>query len=349
MQRINTIDYLRGLMACFIMCYHFLFWSNIHFSSADFFGKIGVYGVSVFYILSGITLFVVYNNKLDFNFKSIAVFAVKRIFRIFPLLWFITIATLITSKNHFSFSTILLNLTGLFGFIKPTAYIGNGVWSIGNELVFYAFFPLIIATQKISKYLFFVLTIFIFSIGIYFAFSCLTPQKSLSEQWGVYVNPFNQFFLFAGGVTIAYLFEANTTKINKGYLRLFLLVTVLIFIFYPVEGDAINIVSGRNRIIFCILSFIACICIYTDNYNFPEIIHKSLSFIGETSYSIYLVHPIVFFVINGFNNKFTHLNYSIIIGISIISTFFAGYIIYRFVEKPMIHFGKNISLKYFSA
>ena len=349
MARINTLDYLRGLMACFIMCYHFLFWSDYHFTSADFFGKIGVYGVSVFYVLSGITLFVVYNNRINFDFKSIASFTTKRIFRIFPLLWFITIGTILTSKKHYDFSTITLNLTGVFGFVKPDAYIGNGVWSIGNELVFYAFFPLIIIAAKYSKYIFFAFVLLLSSIGVYFAFICLSPEKILGEQWEIYVNPFNQIILFTGGILIAYLLKANSLTQYKTFLRLFLLAIVLLFIFYPVVGDTINIVSGWNRIIFCLISFIVCACIYVDNYNFPSIIHKSLSFIGETSYSIYLVHPLVFVVINGFNQKHLHLNYIIILAISIISTFIGSYFIYRFIEKPMINVGKSVTTKYLSS
>lgn len=349
MPRINTLDYLRGLMACFIMCYHFLFWCGYSFTSADFFGKIGVYGVSAFYVLSGITLYVVYSNRIDLDFKSIASFATKRIFRIFPLLWFITINTLLTSKKHVDLSTIVLNLTGLFGFVKPEGYIGNGVWSIGNELVFYAFFPFIILAAKYNKYIFYVFSTLLILMGIYFAFTYLTPEKTLGEQWARYVNPLNQIILFSGGILIAYWFKANSLIQYKLFLRALLLLAVLLFIFYPVTGNTINIVSGWNRILFCLISFVVCACIYVDNYNFPTVIHKSLSFIGETSYSIYLVHPLVFLIIGALNQKYFQWHYSITLTISIIGTFICSYFIYRFVEKPMIKIGKGLTVKYFSA
>ena len=348
MKRIDTLDYLRGAMATFIMLYHYLFWSGFHFSSEDFFGKIGVYGVSVFYVLSGITLYVVYNNRIGANYKSIFSFITKRIFRIFPLLWFITIGTIIIDKKHFDFYTIFINLTGVFGFIKPEAYIGNGVWSIGNELVFYAFFPVIILCAKFSKYLFAIFSLLLFAVGIYFAYILLNPTLSLGDQWKTYVNPLNQIILFSGGMAIAFLFQPNSLEKHKLLLRIILLLTVLLFIFYPVSGDTINIVSGANRIIFCLIAFIVCACILTDNYHFPKIIHKCLSFIGETSYSIYLVHPLVYGVIHGFCAKHLQLHYSIIVIISIILTFVGSYFIYKLIEKPMIKVGKKVSLKYFN-
>ncbi len=348
MVRINTLDYLRGMMACFIMFYHFLFWSGFHFDSTDFFGRIGIYGVSVFYVLSGITLYVVYKNRIELNFKSIASFSTKRIFRIFPLLWFITIGTIILNhKQHYETQTIVLNLTGLFGFVKPNAYIGNGVWSIGNELVFYAFFPLILFSSKINTYLFSLFTLLLIAIGCYFAFIYLNSGKSLSEQWNVYVNPFNQIILFVGGLSIAHFLKPNSISKNKFYVRFLLIAAILLFIFYPVTGDTINIVSGWNRILFCLIAFTICTIIYIDTYNFKPIIHKSLSFIGETSYSIYLVHPLVFTVLSGINIKYFNLHYSIILLVSLIGTFVSSYFIYSFVEKPMIAVGKKISQKYF--
>ncbi len=94
--RINSLDYLRGLMAIGIMFYHFFVWTFGTYESDTFLEKIGLYGVSVFYV----------PNK------------------------------------------ILLNLSGLFGFVAFDKYIPTGAWSIGNELVFYAFFPIVLILSK---------------------------------------------------------------------------------------------------------------------------------------------------------------------------------------------------------
>ena len=68
----------------------------------------------------------------------------KRFFRIYPLLWLATIVSILISKKTANPSDVLLNLSGLFGFVKWDTYFATGAWSIGNELVFYSLFPVLI-------------------------------------------------------------------------------------------------------------------------------------------------------------------------------------------------------------
>jgi peptidoglycan/LPS O-acetylase OafA/YrhL len=129
--RVDSLDYLRGLMAFLIMLYHYFSWHYYGFDSKDFMGRIGVYGVSMFYILSGLTLYIVYKEKLFLNgywqyFK-------RRILRIYPLLILITLLTIFLLKNYIYVLTtarplesLLLNISGIFGFVEPKRYIATG-------------------------------------------------------------------------------------------------------------------------------------------------------------------------------------------------------------------------------
>jgi len=67
MQRLYTLDYLRGATAFFIMIYHYCSWMSIGNSPDSFLGKIGIYGVSIFYILSGLTLYYVYQHNFTLS------------------------------------------------------------------------------------------------------------------------------------------------------------------------------------------------------------------------------------------------------------------------------------------
>ena len=87
MKRLYNLDYLRGLAAFGIMIYHYLSWTLGKFTADTFMGRLGIYGVSIFYILSGLTLFCVYNDKMTLSKKDVATFFKKRVFSIFPLLW----------------------------------------------------------------------------------------------------------------------------------------------------------------------------------------------------------------------------------------------------------------------
>ncbi len=64
MNRLYNLDYLRGLSAFAIMIYHYLSWTYNKYSSDDFLGRLGIYGVSIFYVLSGLTLYYVYHKKM---------------------------------------------------------------------------------------------------------------------------------------------------------------------------------------------------------------------------------------------------------------------------------------------
>lgn len=83
MNRIYNLDYLRGLAAFGIMIYHYLTWSKGEYLSDTFLGKFGIYGVSIFYILSGLTLYYVYYEKMNISKNELISYLKKRIFRIF--------------------------------------------------------------------------------------------------------------------------------------------------------------------------------------------------------------------------------------------------------------------------
>lgn len=120
--------------------------------SSNALGRLGVYGVSIFFILSGLSVAIVYNASIKDITTSINLF-IRRILRIWPLLW--VVCFLIFFKMYmsgtYSWKLLLINITTLFGFIKPTAYLATGAWSIGNEMVYYALTPLIFYLYNYKK------------------------------------------------------------------------------------------------------------------------------------------------------------------------------------------------------
>lgn len=331
-KRNHNLDYLRGVVATAIMIYHYLSWTYGRFTAENFMGKIGVYGVSVFYVLSGLTLYFVYFEKMEPTKKSILSFFKKRIFRIFPLLWLVTLISILIKKNSPDIINLLLNLSGLFGFVRWDKYFSTGVWSIGNELVFYVFFPLFVFLIKKSKQLMFLLSLLLFCIYVYFAYVKLTPDLNLGQQWKDYVNPFNQVFLFLSGFYIGYIF--NNVKINNIVLVPLLIIGLVMFVFYPVSGDLINLVTGINRIVFTII----CLSIFKLNYRVPNLINKPFKFLGEASYSLYLLHPIVFELTLFFKKE---LAISTRLILSIILTLVLSHFVYQYFEKFFMRLGRQ--------
>src|SRR6478736_10214718 len=98
-KRIDTLDYLRGTLALCILSYHYTLWAGVKPDLSSPISRIGIYGVAVFYILSGLTHFMLHKNKVTLQPMSLYSFAVTRFFRIMPMLWVIILLTVIINTS----------------------------------------------------------------------------------------------------------------------------------------------------------------------------------------------------------------------------------------------------------
>lgn len=232
--RVHQLDYLRGLMALAIMLYHHFSWAYVNesFESDSTLWLIGIYGVSVFYVISGLALYIVYKNKLQLS--STPSFFIKRVFRILPLLCLSILLNMYLFDLSPVFRKVFLNMTGLFGFFDHAAYITSGSWSIGNEIVFYTVFPILIFPRKINKYAIEIIFIITLLIASCLAFNTLNNKESLSNVWPDYINPFNQLFLFIGG---AFIGKYLSGKKNNRVSLIMLIIAILTIYLYKVSGN----------------------------------------------------------------------------------------------------------------
>jgi peptidoglycan/LPS O-acetylase OafA/YrhL len=339
-KRIETLDWLRGLMALSIMLYHLSSWVIAPLNIDTILGRLGIYGVSIFFILSGLSMAIVYNSYIK-DFTTSIIFFIRRIFRIWPLLWIVCILIFMqqyTTGTH-SWKLLFVNVTTLFGFIKPTAYIATGAWSIGNEMVYYAFTPIIVYLYNKKNILGNLFLIICTAIGMLFAFYFLDSKIVLSNQWSLYVNPFNNLFLYVIGISIYYNFKDVSIKQNINIL--ILLITTALFCFLPFHGDQILIVSGFGRIIFVVLSTTIVFCFYKLRIKLPLFISSILESLGLATYGIYLIHPVVYMFILKIENDFIY--FSLISIVTIISSIIS----YKFFEIKFINLGKKVTLQIF--
>jgi peptidoglycan/LPS O-acetylase OafA/YrhL len=343
--RLASLDYLRGLAAFGVMVFHYSMWSFGLFSSENSLGRVGIYGVSIFYILSGLTLYLAYFDRMgNPSKKGLADFGIKRFFRIFPLLWLLSLVTILLEKDTFSRETIILNFTGLFSVAKWADTICYGAWSIGNELVFYLFFPVFIFLSKKSKLLFAAFSLGIFLMYLWFACVRMDSTKTLGDFFLDYTNPLNQVFLFLSG----YLIGFSLQKINPGKTISLALIaaSVLAFIFIPIKGDSILLVTGFNRLFFTLICLIVCFCFYKTNFGLPGIVHKALQTLGEISYSVYLAHPIAWKLLSIVLTKYLPgFNPFAKIGIGFALSIAMAYVVYHGFERPFMRMGKAVSKK----
>lgn len=154
-KRIDSLDFLRALSVLFIITYHFYFnasQTGLYKEKSGFINLIGEIGVSFFIIISGASLFLVYEKKIN-----IISFFQKRALSIFPQFWtayiFVSVFLFIFFNTHTfggDLSTLSLSVIGMDGYIgnsyiklnTPVYYL-VGEWFTGFILIIYILFPLI--------------------------------------------------------------------------------------------------------------------------------------------------------------------------------------------------------------
>ena len=210
-----------------------------------------------------------------------------------PLFWLATAASILLARKLPAASDLFLNLTGLFGFFRWNVSFATGAWSIGNELTFYVAFPLVLALANGSRYALGAFGLSIAALYVYFAFHAVQPNLPLASQWPHYTNPLNQLPFFVGGVLMGRFVRPAAAgawfqpAVAAGGLALFVLL--------PVGGEAVALVTNWPRIVFLLSCFAIC-------YGFfrtapaPPLLDKPLAWLGRASYSVYLLHPLVFAV-----------------------------------------------------
>jgi len=208
--RIESLDYLRGLLALSVLVYHYSTWVGLGWvwPLNGLISCLGIYAVSTFYILSGTSLAIVYGRQVV-DGAFLREFTIKRLLRITPLFWLASGASLMIpivkwlargdASGLPAASRLFWNFSLLFSWLKPEAYIATGAWSIGNELFFYTLFPLFILFWNRSRWLFVGTVGVTLVFPLWAVFHMLDQRASLASQWVLYIQPLNQCFLFAGG------------------------------------------------------------------------------------------------------------------------------------------------------
>ncbi len=341
--RVESIDWLRGLMAVSIMVFH-LTWRFIRpLDSNDFVGRLGIYGVSVFFILSGLSIAVAYSQFIN-NTRSSLLFIIRRIFRIWPLFWVCTILSILqkntTQANNSSLDVILLNVSTTFGFIRPDAYISMGAWSIGSEMVYYALTPIILVLYSKKKILGDSCLIISCLAMLVFCFFLIKSKESLvkPEQWRVYINPLNNLFLYLSGISMYY--NMKDAAVKPSMVIISIATSVIFFVWYPVSGNLINIVTGFNRILFVTASILMVISFYKFSFydKVPLFISAPLQQFGLATYGVYMLHPLVmdFFLKLGINEP------KLIFTTTIVATVVLSLLSYHFFEIKIMNLCKNM-------
>lgn len=294
----KNLQALRGIAALMVCSYHFSYlipgqWGAVAFSH-------GWLGVQIFFMISGFIM-VKTTSKINSEYVTGAGnFLKNRIIRIVPLYYlctFLMIAPALSNGylaengSRLIYSLLFIspmnNTTGPeYG--MPSLDVG---WSLNYEMLFYALFSTSILFKNYKYYfLFFVFLISVFVIPFWHSGNIPVSYEHYFDYQFEYLNLLTNPILlhFVVGITFGLFMHKITASHSIKAATLILSSLLFIIYFTGVTGMTFTI---WNDLIFCgILVFSFLLNDFGGNgFQFKPAIIK----LGDMSYSIYLLHPIV--------------------------------------------------------
>ncbi len=340
-KRLNLIQVFRGVASVLVLLAHgdLIFNQNLN---QDFLFKIftfGGSGVDFFFVLSGFIIF--YVHKSDIGHRSkLKSFLFKRFTRIYPIYW--VILTLKMSASFFFSYDLDANQRNLLEIIKAfllfpqdreilsSSFLGVS-WTLSFEIFFYLLFSLLIAFKP--KFSFPIIIAWLLGTFGHFIGIFKIPQESLLLQF--IFNPSN--LEFALGCLAAYLLS----RYKIGYGMAFISIGAFLYTLSAIDYYY-NLTELSHVITFGIPSTLLVIGAVSLEMSKKVNVPSLLIYIGNASYSIYLMHG---FVINNLT-KFVFKIYPDItenlfilnifgLIVAVIALMF-GCAVYSFIEKPLV-------------
>ena len=340
-KHIKSVDYLRGVLALCIVCYHYLSWtSNLNITNNTLLFRIALYGVSIFFIISGFSLVIAHKSINFKSFYEILEYFKRRIARIYPLFWLVIVLSLIIGFRQLSsVNNWILQFSILFGVFKEGA-LTPGAWSIGVEITYYLIFPILMLLTNLLLQYNKTITLILYSISIiFFLYISMFYNGYYSDIGDAYFRSYvsnfsNHIYFFLFGMLVAIFYKELENKIisYKYLIPVVLTITIVILSFVEVNSnESYAIVNGLYRIFFSTLSFIfflTLLFIKKENIIFD--------FFGKISYTLYLTHPLSFYMYFKYATSHNFFNMILVFLFSIVLATIIFYI-YEIPFKNLIN------------
>lgn len=300
-----SIQYSRALAALMVVFVHT-------------FGGFGAQGVDVFFILSGyIMMYIMYKNH-----RGALEFFLARFFRVAPIYYMFTLLALILGNSndptieHIIHSLLFLKLK----WSSPVLSIG---WTLEYEFVFYVVCALVLTLQigKRARTFLIVVVLILLSILLDVIFF---PQKA-----------YGHFVEFIFGIATYFLTEKIKAKFDswKHFLTLFFVAVLSLASLYMIQIFVYPDDKLPFRFLgYGVLSWIFCLSMILMEPKIPKF--KSLSLLGDASYSIYISHTTtlyVYYKLFGIERYHSALSDFV----SFIVVIILGVVVHKKIEKPI--------------
>ncbi|WP_158299536.1 acyltransferase family protein [Paenibacillus antri] len=319
--RISELDALRGLAALAVMLFHYVYFYNHNYAihpidtSGSFF-QYGAYGVHLFFIISGFVIYMTIRKC-----ESVKDFWVKRAIRLYPAYLTAVAFTFLATSTYSGLDSLsisiidaLLNATMLQGVVPGVdiPLVDGSYWSLAVELHFYVFCGMLLATGLLRSPLTisWVWMVTIYVLKLLFVAGMIHP---IVGDLGI-VNYSN---LFIAGVMF---FELKNGKRIVPHV-IIVLAAAYQFIFFSFLSGVI--VSAFYLLFYALLTG-----------NLRLLNNKPLIALGTISYSLYLIHQNVGYLILHYleDRGFTQPG---ILAVPVVVSILLAVVITNFIERPL--------------
>ncbi|MEB5475538.1 acyltransferase family protein [Acinetobacter pollinis] len=329
-KRSSPLDGLRGVVALSVLAHHFYItyvwkisgvWKKPDTTLIDNFGSVAV---SIFFLITGY-LFINKMMKVDIDWKKLYLSRIKRIYPLY-IATFLFILVVTVSNVHLNDTNIvsffkwlshwLLFRGGSFEGFESEFVIAGVAWTLMYEWKFYFSLPIIycIYHKKIP------LVLSLTSIAILFLY-IFSDKNNYYYALFILSIPAIKFKNQVKRVMLEWPNATHTIIIGLSIFSLFFAKSYTFSQMIPLA---------------IIFAFIA------NGYSFFGLLHKNgLRVLGEISYSIYLTHGavlyILFSIINLINFNNTSLyEYYLLFPIVFSMVILLSILTYRFIESPFL-------------
>ena len=276
--KIDSLQMLRGFAAIAVMFFHgsSIIHDRLNYTFLDNYFSIGYLGVDIFFVLSGyIILYSSTSGKDDF-----VSFIKKRIIRIYPVYILVTLGLVLVflaaPTEEQAYKGNINIIAGSLLLWPQKTYVLGVAWTLSYEIIFYLFFAF--TYFKNPKYLTYAFIIWISIILSCQFFNVKTGYYSLDAL----LNPMILEFCF--GCMIANIHrKLKTFK----YSLILILIGLVLFNIAPMIEKEMNELSRVY-----LFGIPAALTIFGSLYlqlNIPRL----LTYLGDASYSLYLLHGTV--------------------------------------------------------
>lgn len=300
--KIEIVQLLRGLAALMVCFFHMkgiLNYDENRIGSL-LFGN-GSIGVPLFFMISGFIM-VVTTHKSEATLSSVKTFFLKRAIRILPLYYLLTLVLIvgIGGVHYYFVENPRLLLSGVFFFPTFENTVGPSYgmpplevgWSLNYEVFFYIILGFSIFFGKFRwRVLLVVMSILVYAVPLFLGGSVMPRLADFYGYTWSYLNlmtnPVILFFIV--GILLGLFYRSNYLLGSLTFARVFVAFASLIFVLS--YFGLLNVGEGYySNIAICgLLLFALLLRSKFKPYN----LSRAFVLIGDMSYSIYLVHPIV--------------------------------------------------------